>query len=177
MAQGELEIEVDMGSLNSIFIQAYEREINIWSDAAAADIDHFVRTMVIESRHVALITTNGIEEIRNALFKEEVVSDFIQSLSYRFFAYWGKNKVGIGQLCEVLSVALTQPTEESEADDKDNEVLLPPEYSDRYRTEGDLLKILNHNRWFIVICLIRLFVEHKRAPRVQQSEEGEGSAG
>jgi hypothetical protein len=151
--------QVDMAEIGSIFIQAYAREAKSWSESALFDIERFIRHNVVECTHNAFITTTGIESIRNELFKVEIVSDFILSISFRFFSFWGRNQSGIDELNTILATSLTQPTTDDFSGDESNEVLLPIDYDSRYRNCNDMELVLKHNRWFTVICLIRLFIE------------------
>lgn len=155
-----------MKEVGEVFIDAFSRELTVWSKVVQGRLDEFISESVKLQSHSAFITTDGIEKIRNDVFADLTISDFVQSVSFRFFSFWGRSKEGIDELCALLALAATQPV----YDDSDNsEVLLPDEYSERYKPEAEVFKLLKDNRWLVIVFLMRLFIE----VRLDEIEDGD----
>lgn len=103
----------------------------------------------------AMMTPKGLIKLRDEVFKNEHIRDFIMKLSYVFFGRWAASEAHVHALAHNLSRGLSQTPYDVE---EKSTVITPKEITDRLGKRTDIHNALISNPWLMIVVMIPLFI-------------------
>ncbi len=116
----------------------------------------------------AMMTPAGITKLRDEVFKNEHIRDYVLKLSFIFNSRWAVSESAVRALAHNLSRGLSQTPYEVE--DKSTPVT-PSEILKRLGTRSDIHTALISNPWLMIVVMIPLFISARAFEPVRQRFE------
>lgn len=146
----------DMETVAAAFQEAFKTVMSQYLDAdQKVQLETFVTGLVVQEKPWMWASPEGADHLLDLVMVDEMIRDFVMSLTFVFFARWGEANVKFTGLTDALSWGTS-------ADNVNNEdrqlVLMPEVIRSRLTQQSDVKKYLAANKWVVTLLLIKLFV-------------------
>jgi hypothetical protein len=115
----------------------------------------FATKVVVEEKPWMWASPEGVDHLLDLVMVDELIRDFVMTLSFTFFARWGEANVKFTGLTDALSWGTS-----ADNDNGDNRqlVVMPEVINSRLTQQDDVKKYLAANKWIVTLLLLKLFV-------------------
>lgn len=129
---------------------------NLAGTEAEATITGFLHHVVLNEKPYMIVTPDGLRQITTVVFTNEVVRDFVLTLSYQFFSRWCESQDAYLQLVQNLSHGCGARYVRSEWD------AMPDVIGDRLVDFETTYTLLQANKWLVIVLLLQNFVSVRK---------------
>jgi hypothetical protein len=146
----------DMEEAATVFTQSLNHVLSNYLTESSKSVKEFVTHIVLKEKPYMMITEEGLPHIVELVFMNEIVRDFVLTLSSVFFSRWGNNDEQVlglaGNIARGVSVLRV-----GDNVDIANSVI-PRQISERLMTEEMGSMLLYNNRWLICLLMLQIYV-------------------
>ena len=121
-------------------------------------ISRFVYVEAFYKKPYMLVTPSGVQSAIEVVFADEVLRDFILSLTYVFYSRWGTNNEKFQHLVETLAFAVSVDGPPDGPMAAPYQSGIPPQVRDDLAKSDTVRPTLLANKWLVIILLIQLIV-------------------
>jgi len=144
----------EMNNVAQVFVDAaYRYVIGNMTGDTLAKVQEFVIRIVLQEKPYLLVTPEGLTHITKYVFGQKAHLDFVLSMEYAFFARWGGDDQDVIRLAQNLARGVSYSggmTKELNS--------IPHVIYDRLLDYDDALKILQANKWLMIVLMMQLFI-------------------
>lgn len=129
---------------------------NLAGTEAETTISGFLHHAVLNEKPYMVVTPDGLRQITTVVFTNEVVRDFILTLSYQFFSRWCESHDAYLQLASNLAHGCSARYIYSDLD------AMPDVIGDRLVDFETAYTLLQANKWLVIVLLLQNFVNVRK---------------
>ncbi len=148
----------EMELVGTLFQEAVDFLFQSSNDKTKKNVLQFMIKRILGDIPTVQMSPNGVKELRNEVYNNIEVRDFLLNLSFVFFSRWAASDAQVLALAANLARGLSQGTFVGE-----NIAVsaVPDEVLNRLAKREDVFNLLASNQWLICVIMMPLFMSSK----------------
>jgi len=142
----------EMNSVGAILVSVIENCLAIYVGEQRKKLIAFLAEVVTRRKATMLVTPDGLKDIADLVFLDTAHRDFVQAITYGFYARWGANEAQTGSLLNNLADGACAQGGQVDW------IAIPKAIQERLSPRDDILNTLAANRWLVILMLMKLYV-------------------
>lgn len=116
------------------------------------------RKIVSTEKAYLLVTEGGSERIRNNIFSDSILTDFVLQFTYVFMSMWSAEPEEVKSFIQKIAVNLSQTMGGPNKTVDENYAATPKDITGRMSTQEDIISLLSNNTWLLLIVVSSIFM-------------------
>ena len=145
----------EMREVSEVFKDSVDFVIGNQTKETAQELKLFMAGLVMREKPYLLLTQEGIERAMELVWAHANIADFVMATSYVFFARWGHDNDKVQGLFENLARGCALVDDRKELREMN---ATPIVVRDRLSDIGVTRRLIESNKWLVIVLLVQLFV-------------------
>lgn len=139
----------ELRDVGECFTQAFNHTMANTFGESKITATEFAYDIILRQHPWMMMTEQGQAAIISSVFGDQDVRDFVLTLAFNFFSYWGGERTQHEALAKTMAAAsgFQTPT------------LIPKVINERMSTEESAESILINNRWLVCLLLMKVWIQ------------------
>lgn len=148
----------EMELVGTLFQEAIDFLFQSANEKTKKNVLPFMIKRILGDVPTVQMSPNGVKELRNEVYNNVEIRDFLLNLSFVFFSRWAASDEKVLSLAANLARGLSQGTF---VGDNIAVSAVPDEVSNRLSKREDVFNLLASNQWLICVIMMPLFMSSK----------------
>lgn len=142
----------EMNTVGHSFVSSVEHCLNSHVGETRRALTSFLMEVMMR-RSVMMVTPDGLKDLAELVFTQDLHRDFIQAVTFTFYARWGANDQQKDALIANLADGAAADTAM-----QPGWIATPKAVQSRMAPRGEIIELLKANRWLVILLLMKLYV-------------------
>jgi hypothetical protein len=149
---------IELGQVFKDSLEHVLRNAQALEQATQDRIQRFVYVEAFYKKPYMLVTPQGVKSAIEMVFGDEILRDFVLSLTYHFYSRWGTTNEKFLHLVDTLAFAVSVDGPPASNTALPYQSGIPPQVQDDMASSETVRPTLLANKWIVIILLLQLVV-------------------